>query len=80
MNHLGMIFFQIVAPILVLLLIGALLQKKFQFNLKALSQLITYCFMPGAVFINIYETTIQLSVLAQVAGIYCAIYWKSNDY
>lgn len=67
MNYLGLIFFQIVAPILVLLLIGALLQKKFQFNLKALSQLITYCFMPGAVFINIYETTIQLSVLAQVA-------------
>lgn len=63
-----MIFFQIVAPILVLLFIGALLQKKFRFNLKALAQLITYCFMPGAVFLNIYETTIQLSVLVQVAA------------
>lgn len=68
MNYLGMIFFQIVAPILVLLFIGALLQKKFRFNLKALAQLITYCFMPGAVFLNIYETTIQLSVLVQVAA------------
>lgn len=67
MYYLSMIFFQIVAPILVLLVVGALLQKKFQFNLKALSQLVTYCFMPAAVFVNIYETTIDMSVLAQVA-------------
>ncbi|TSI08295.1 AEC family transporter [Lysinibacillus sp. BW-2-10] len=67
MNYLSMIFFQIVAPILVLLLFGVLLQKKFQFNLKAMSQLITYCFMPVAVFLNIYETTIQMAVLGQVA-------------
>lgn len=67
MTYLSMIFFQIVAPILVLLFIGALLQKKFQFNLKALSQLITYCFMPIAVFMNLYETSIQMSVLGQVA-------------
>src|SRR5690606_31936356 len=67
MYYLSMIFFQIVAPILVLLVVGALLQKKFQFNLKALSQLVTYCFMPAAVLVNIYETTIDMSVLAQVA-------------
>lgn len=65
--YLGMIFFQIVAPILVLLVLGAILQRKFQFNLKALSQLITYCFMPAAVFLNIYETSMELSVLGQVA-------------
>ena len=62
-----MIFFQIVAPILVLLVLGALLQRKFQFNLKALSQLITYCFMPAAVFVNLYETSVEMSVLGQVA-------------
>lgn len=62
-----MIFFQIVAPILVLLAIGVGLQKKFHFNLKAMSQLITYCFMPVAVFLNIYETTIQMNILGQVA-------------
>lgn len=67
MVYLSMIFFQIVAPILVLLLVGAVLQRKFSFNLKALSQLITYCFMPAAVFVNLYETTIQFHVLAQVA-------------
>lgn len=68
MQYLSMIFFQIVAPILVLLVVGAILQKKFHFNLKALSQLVTYCFMPAAVFVNIYETSISMSVLAQVAG------------
>ncbi|KOP70696.1 transporter [Lysinibacillus sp. FJAT-14745] len=67
MMYLGMIFFKIVAPILVLLVLGAVLQKKFHFNLKALSQLITYCFMPAAVFVNIYETSIKLSVLGEVA-------------
>ncbi|MBM7610294.1 putative permease [Lysinibacillus composti] len=67
MNYLSMIFFQIVAPILVLLVVGGILQKKFNFNLKALSYLINYCFMPAAVFVNIYETTIQLEVLGRVA-------------
>lgn len=67
MTYLAMIFFQIVAPILILLIIGAILQKKFNFNLKALSHLITYCFMPVAVFMNLYETTVNFSVLTQVA-------------
>lgn len=66
MTYLSMIFFQIVAPILVLLAIGALLQRKVQFNLKAMSQLITYCFMPAAVFINIYETQVNMTVLGQI--------------
>lgn len=66
MVYLSMIFFQIVAPILVLLILGAILQKKFQFNLKALSHLITYCFMPAAVFLSVYETSIEMSVVGQV--------------
>ena len=61
-----MIFFQIVAPILIMLLIGAILQRKFQFNLKALSHLITFCFMPAAVFVNIYETKISVAVLGDI--------------
>lgn len=68
MVYLGMIFFQVVAPILVLLVIGAFLQKKFSFNVKALSQLITYCFMPAAVFDNLYQTKVDLNVLGQVTG------------
>lgn len=66
MTYLSMIFLQIVAPILLLLVVGAVLQRKFQFNLKALSSLITYCFMPAAVFINIYETRIEMAVIWDV--------------
>ncbi|XKO55647.1 AEC family transporter [Lysinibacillus fusiformis] len=77
MVYLGMIFFQIVAPILVLLVLGAILQKKFRFNLKALSQLITYCFMPAAVFINLYETSIKLSVLGEV-GLFIVLFIGSQ--
>lgn len=66
MMYLSMIFFQIVAPILVLMAIGAFLQRKFTFNLKTMSQLITYCFMPAAVFLSIYETSVNKEVLGQI--------------
>ena len=66
MNYLSMIFFQIVAPILVLLVVGGFLQKKFQLNVKALASLVTYCFIPAAVFVNIYETSINMSVIVDV--------------
>ncbi|MEI4770125.1 AEC family transporter [Psychrobacillus sp. FJAT-51614] len=66
MVYLGMVFFQVVAPILIMLGIGAALQLKFQFNLKALSNLITYCLMPAAVFVNIYETKVNASVMGEI--------------
>lgn len=77
MIYLGMIFFQIVAPILVLLVLGAILQRKFHFNLKALSQLITYCFMPAAVFVNLYETSVEMAVLGQV-GLFITLFIGSQ--
>ena len=40
------IILDVILPILILMLIGAILQRKFQFNLKQLSTLITYCLMP----------------------------------
>lgn len=68
-----MVFFQVVAPILIMLVIGATLQLKIKFNLKALSNLITYCLMPAAVFINIYETKVNAGVLAEII-IYLVIF------
>lgn len=68
-----MVFFQVVAPILIMLVIGATLQLKIKFNLKALSNLITYCLMPAAVFINIYETKVNAGVLAEIM-IYLVIF------
>ena len=66
MEYLGMVFFQVVAPILIMLAIGVVLQIKFSFNLKALSNLITYCLMPAAVFVNIYETQVNANVLGEI--------------
>lgn len=66
MEYLSMVFLQVVAPILIMLMIGAWLQWKFSFNLKALSNLITYCLMPAAVFINIYETEVNAGILGSI--------------
>ena len=48
------------------MLIGAILQRKFQFDLKQLSTLITYCLMPAAVFVNIYDIRIEIDLLLQI--------------
>lgn len=66
MHYLSMIFFQVVAPILVMLVLGGVLQKKFQFNVKALSSLVTFCLMPAAIFLNIYETSIDAKLLGKI--------------
>ncbi|WP_019415347.1 AEC family transporter [Paenisporosarcina sp. TG20] len=68
MSFLGIIFLEVIVPILILLLIGAILQRKFNFELKALSNLVTYCFMPAAVFMNIYKTDIDFQVLLEIIG------------
>ncbi|EJR05649.1 hypothetical protein II5_02858 [Bacillus cereus MSX-A1] len=60
------IILDVILPILILLLIGAILQRKFQFNLKQLSTLIAYCLMPAAVFMNIYDISIETGLLLQI--------------
>ena len=59
------IILDVILPILILMLIGAILQRKFQFNLKQLSTLITYCLMPGC-FVNIYDIRIETGLLLQI--------------
>ncbi|PRT07129.1 AEC family transporter [Bacillus wiedmannii] len=60
------IILDVIVPILILMLIGAILQRKFQFNLKQLSTLITYCLMPAAVFVNIYDISIETGLSLQI--------------
>lgn len=57
---------EVLLPLLILIFVGFLLQRKFAFNLKHLSTLITYCLMPVAVFANIYDITIQMDLLLKV--------------
>lgn len=66
MSYIGVIFLNIIFPMLVLLAIGGVLQRKFNFNLKALSNLITYCLMPATVFVNIYLTEIDPKLLVDI--------------
>ena len=68
MTYLGIIFLNVIIPILILLVIGGILQRKFTFNLRAFSGLITYCLMPAAVFTNIYATEIESGVLFEIIG------------
>jgi len=68
MLFLGTVFLNVIVPLLILILIGAVLQRKFNFDLKALSNLITYCFMPAAIFMNIYNTEIDVQVLFEIIG------------
>lgn len=60
------ILLDVIFPILILTLVGALLQRKFQFNLKQISTLITYCLMPAAVFVNIYHINIEMDIFFQI--------------
>ncbi|WP_239733184.1 MULTISPECIES: AEC family transporter [Mammaliicoccus] len=57
---------EVLLPLLILIFVGFLLQRKFEFNFKHFSTLITYCLMPVAVFANIYDITIQMDLLLKV--------------
>ncbi|MGW8044247.1 AEC family transporter [Staphylococcus shinii] len=60
------IILEVILPILLLIVIGAFLQRKFDFKLQNFSTLITYCLMPAAVFINIYHIKIEFQVFSQI--------------
>lgn len=66
LNYIIPVFMDVIVPILILLGIGLLLQKKFQFRLRPIANLVTYCFMPAAVFINIYHAEINFSLVVQL--------------
>ncbi|GAF66753.1 putative transporter [Bacillus sp. TS-2] len=60
------IFLEVILPILILMLLGLVIQKKYQFQLKQISKWLVYGFMPAAVFLNIYEVQIDISLLSQL--------------
>lgn len=52
------ILLQVIAPIFLLIVAGALLHRKFSFDMNTLSKLTTYFLMPAVGFTNIYESRI----------------------
>lgn len=60
------IILEVLVPILLLILLGVVLQIKFEFDLRQFSALITYCLMPASVFVNILNVNIKTDVLLQI--------------
>ena len=60
------IFISIILPLLILVGVGVLLQRKFQLDLKTLSKLLTYLLLPVVAFVNVYESEIGLGILFDV--------------
>ncbi|WP_088051148.1 AEC family transporter [Virgibacillus dakarensis] len=66
MSFISIVFLDVVLPILILMAVGALMQRKFCFQLRPIANLITYCFMPAAVFLNIYQADFDYQLMGQL--------------
>ena len=62
------IIFQVMLPIFVLLVAGALLHRKFSFHLASFSKLLTYFFLPVVVFVNISNSNLDTGLLIEIGG------------
>lgn len=56
----------VIFPIFLLIGVGALLHRKFVFDLNTLSKLNTYFLLPAVCFVNIYEGSISGKLIAQL--------------
>ncbi|MDY0395038.1 hypothetical protein RWE15_12180 [Virgibacillus halophilus] len=50
MSYISLVLMEVISPNFLLLTVGAVLQRKLRFPLRPIANLITYCFMPAAVF------------------------------
>jgi malate permease and related proteins len=66
MAVLSLIFLKVIAPLLLLLGVGVILQRKFSLHLGTLSKLLTYCFLPVNGFINMYQSSMPIAVFGQI--------------
>lgn len=58
-----------IIPILVLVILGYLLGKKFELSIYTLSKLNFYIFVPAFIFVNLYTTSIPQDMLKVVAAV-----------
>ena len=66
MGIIQIVFLEVILPILILMAVGVGIQKKFNFQLRPIANLITYCFMPAAVFLNMYQVDLNYDLLRQL--------------
>ncbi|MEW9701848.1 AEC family transporter [Paenibacillus sp. SI8] len=61
-------FYHIIVPILIPIGIGAILYRKFKFDLSGLSKLILYYYVPSLAFVKVYEAQLSAKLLLSVFG------------
>ena len=52
-----------IIPIFIIIGLGYLLSKKFEFSIMTLSKLIFYLFTPAYIFYNLYTTDLSMDML-----------------
>lgn len=68
MNILFHILLDIIFPIFVLIVAGAILQRTVKLNLSTLSTLTVYFLLPAVCFVNIYQSKLPNAVVSQTLG------------
>ncbi|MDQ1143992.1 putative permease [Bacillus sp. SORGH_AS 510] len=66
MSVLFQITLNVILPIFALIGVGAFLHRKFHFDMKTLSKLNTFLFMPAVCFTNVYQSKIKGDTLLQI--------------
>ena len=61
-------FYHVLVPILIPMAIGALLHRKFEFNLGSFSKLILYYFVPALAFVKVYQAKLPGTLIITVFG------------
>jgi predicted permease len=64
-------------PIFILIGLGFVLSKRFPFDIFTLSKLNFYLFMPSFIFVNLYTTVLEWSMLKIL--VFCVVYLVVND-
>ncbi len=59
-------FYNVIVPILIPIVIGALLHKKFNFELKSFSKLILFYYVPALAFVKIYQARLSPLLIGAV--------------
>ena len=66
-----------ILPIFILIILGFMLSRKFNFDIFTLSKLNFYFFVPSFVFVNLYTTVLDWSLFKII--FYCGAYLIFND-
>jgi predicted permease len=66
MNVLLMILQNIILPVFILIGVGALLHRKFNFDLHTLSKINFYYLIPTVIFVKIYQSSFSIELLMNI--------------